>query len=65
MIHNYLLQLFLLISLPISSDDVSGYQERQQAVLKQVLAAKYPKKTVVTAFGRQYKVEADGETFYI
>ena len=48
-----------------TSDDVSGYQARQQAVLKQVLAAKYPAKTTVTAFGNQYKVEVDGETFYI
>ena len=48
-----------------TSDDVSGYKERQQAVLKQVLAAKYPAKTTVTAFGKQYKVEVDGETFYI
>ena len=48
-----------------TSDNISGYHARQQAVLKQVLTAKYPEKTNVTPFGKQYKVEARGEVFYI
>ena len=48
-----------------TSDDVSGYHSRQQAVLRQVLAAEYPAETTVTAFGKQYKVEVGGEVFYI
>lgn len=48
-----------------TSDDVSGYRAAQQAVLKQVLAAKFPEKTTVTQFGKQYKVEVNGEVFYI
>ena len=48
-----------------TSDNVSGYHKEQQAVLAQVLAAKYPEKTTVTQMGRQYKVEVGGETFYI
>lgn len=48
-----------------TSDNISGYHARQQAVLKQVLSAKYPSMTTVAQFGKQYKVDVNGEVYYI